>query len=251
MYLTSEELNKAAAFASKKELYDKVTALYGTLRTGSCAGCAKCCAESVNAFFVEFLCIWGRLEADTALKAHLMPKILRHYMLEMVTVGPCPFLSEQGRCLVYAQRPLTCRQFGHWSRREFEKNVVAVHRANEEAAAFYKDTYGMVLPEHVVNGGLSYCEDFEVAHKTGPIKRGEQADAIFAQDVILLKEGLMREELLATPLVSWFVYTILSPEDAGEIRLTVMREYLAVGHSETLEKLITSSSAGWLSEPHR
>jgi len=167
-----------------------------------------------------------------------MPRILRYYMLEMVEVSSCPFLDSDRRCAVYSQRPLVCRQFGHWSRKDFARNIDAVLKANREAADYYRDSYGMMLPETVVNRALDYCEDFKVAYKTGPMKRGEQADAVFNLDTVFLSKGLLSEELLGTPLVTWFIYTLYSPEEAGELRLRVMQEYLEKGVSETLDALM-------------
>ncbi len=237
--LTIEELNASVAVAEKEGVFGALTTLYGTLKSGNCAGCTRCCAESVNAFFIEFLAIWNRMEQDEALKAHLMPRIIRYYMLEMVERSSCPFLDDDGRCAVYEQRPLVCRQFGHWSRKDFARNIEAVLKSNREAADYYRDTYGMILPETVVNRALDYCEDFDVPYKTGPMKRGEQADAVFNLDTVFLREGLLSEELLGTPLVTWFIYTLYSPEEAGALRLKVMGEYLESGKSSTLEVLLS------------
>lgn len=237
--IKSEELNASVALAEKEGLFDALGMLYGTLKTGSCAGCTQCCAESVNAFFIEFLSIWERLQQDEDLKARLMPRIIRYYMLEMVERNYCPFLDDDGRCAVYDQRPLVCRQFGHWSRKDFARNIEAVLKANREAADYYRETYGMGLPETVVNRALNYCEEFDVPYKTGPMKRGEQADAVFMLDTVFLRKGMLREELLGTPLVTWFIYTRYSPEEAGMLRLKVMGEYLEKGVSETLDGLMT------------
>lgn len=243
--INKEELNASVNLAEKEGLFDALGTLYSTLKSGRCAGCTQCCAESVNAFYIEFLAIWKRMQQDEVLTARLMPRILRYYMLEMVERSSCPFLDDDGRCAVYDQRPLVCRQFGHWSRKDFARNIEAVLKANREAADYYRDTYGMILPETVVSRALEYCEDFEVAHKTGPMKRGEQADTVFMLDTVFLRKGMLREELLGTPLVTWFIYTLYSPEEAGVLRLKVMGEYLEKGASETLDELIakfTSSS---------
>lgn len=240
MRFTQATLENALILADRQNLFHKLQSLYATIRSGNCAGCTQCCAESVNAFYIEFLSIWRRLETDPALKARLLSRLVRYYMLEMVERRSCPFLDEAGRCEVYDQRPLVCRQFGHWSRKDFNRNIEAVLKANREAAAYYRDVHGMVLPEAVVNQTLHYCEAFETAHKTGPMKRGEQADAVFLLDVPFLQQELLDEALLGTPLVTWFVYTLYSPEEAGALRLKVMMEYLEAGKSDTLEDLIRS-----------
>lgn len=239
MRLADEELEKTVALAEKQELFRRLDSLYQTIRSGQCAGCTQCCAESVNAFYVEFLGIWNRMHQDPALKARLMPRIVRHYMLEMVVREACPFLDAAGRCEVYDQRPLVCRQFGHWGRKDFNRNIEAVLKSNREAAAYYHQTYGLELPEAVVNKTLHYCEEFAVERKTGPMKRGEQADAVFMLDVPFLEQGLLDEDLLGTPLVTWFIYTLYSPAEAGSLRLQVMAEYLKDGSSSTLDALIS------------
>ena len=238
--IKNEELNASVALAEKEGLFDALGMLYGTMKTGKCAGCTRCCAESVNAFFIEFLAIWNHMKKDEALKARLMPRILRYYMLEMVERSSCPFLDDDGRCAVYDERPLVCRQFGHWSRKDFARNIEAVLKSNREAADYYRDAYGMNLPETVVNRALDYCEDFDVPYKTGPMKRGEQADTVFMLDTVFLRKDMLSEELLGTPLVTWFIYTLYSPEEAGALRLKVMGEYLEKGVSETLDELIAA-----------
>lgn len=241
--LTEAAVRRSMEAAEANGLFERLKQLQGTLRSGSCAGCARCCAESVNAFYIEFLAIRRRLDQEPALKARLMPRILRHYLLEMVAVMPCPFLEEDRRCAIYEDRPLVCRQFGHWSRKDFQRNAEAVKRQNRAAAAYYRKHHGLVLPEAVVTQGLPYCEDFTVPHKTGPLKRGEQADAVFALDMTLLGLGLLDDALVGTPLVTWFVYTLYDPEEAGRLRLKVMAEYLEGGSSPALEAALAALSA--------
>lgn len=238
MKLSEEKLEEAVYLAEKDGLFIQLDCLYSTIQSGRCAGCTRCCAESVNAFYVEFLAIWRRMHQDSALKARLMPRIVRYFMLEMVERNSCPFLDTDGRCAVYSERPLVCRQFGHWSRKDFNRNIKAVLKSNRDAAAYYHETFGLDLPGAVVNETLKYCESFAVEHKTGPVRRGEQTDAVFMLDVPFLKKGLLDEDLLGTPLVSWFVYTLYSPEEAGALRLTVMKEVLACGKSDTLESVL-------------
>lgn len=238
MILLEKKLNEAVALGNEKGLFENLDSLYGTIRSGQCAGCTRCCAESVNAFYVEFLAIWNRMQQDPALKNRLMKRIIRYYMLEMVERTSCPFLDGAGRCEVYAQRPLVCRQFGHWSRRDFNRNIDAVLKANREAAVYYQEAYGLKLPEAAVNQTLQYCEEFSVTQKTGPMKRGEQTDTVFMLDVHFLNHGLLDEALIGTPLVTWFIYTLYSPEEAGELRLRIMEEYLRDGESDTLQGII-------------
>lgn len=234
MKLSVQTLETAVSMAEQEGLFSKLETLYATIPAGHCAGCTQCCAESVNAFYIEFLAIWNRLNKDRELKARLIPRIIRHYMLEMVESASCPFLDDDGRCAVYDERPLVCRQFGHWSRKDFNRNIEAVLKSNRKAAQYYRKNFGMDIPEIVVTRTLQYCEDFSVERKTGPIKRGEQTDAVFMLDVPFLQKNLLDENLLGTPLVSWFVYTLYPSQEAGAIRLKVMKEYLENGASETL-----------------
>ncbi len=90
-----------------------------------------------------------------------------------------------------------------------------------------------------MNQGLTYCEAFTVPHKTGPLKRGEQTDAVFALDMTLLGLGCLDETLMGTPLVTWFVYTLYSPGEAGRLRLQVMEN----GSSQALEDALSALSA--------
>lgn len=245
MLMSEVGLEKSIGLAEASGLFVGLERVYSDVPSGQCTGCTQCCSESVNAFYIEFLNIWRRLKKDPARKRRLMPRILRYYMLEMVERASCPFLDDDGRCAVYSERPLVCRQFGHWSRKAFGRNIEAVLQANRDAADFYRTTYGLVLPEAAVNKTMAYCEAFQAQRKIGPIRRGEQTDAVFALDLPFLQEKLLNESLIGIPLVTWFIYTVFDPEEAGTLRLKVMHEFLDHGASETLDTLLRCDFEVW------
>jgi hypothetical protein len=63
-------------------------------------------------------------------------------------------------------------------------------------------------------------------------------DNIFTMESAYFMRGLLTEEDLGTGLISWFIYTIFDREEASNLRLQIMKEYLEDGTSETLEEII-------------
>ena len=100
------------------ECIDGYTCGGGEVHCGK--GCRGCCNLAVNCTFTEAMVVASSLteEQIDRVKAHAV-KLLAHmgkvsdlksYLrMQRQTIGFCPFLSEDGSCGVYGERPSSCR----------------------------------------------------------------------------------------------------------------------------------------------
>lgn len=70
------------------------------------AGCAACCQQELSFTLIEALAVVATLEA--------LPAAQRASIAEQAAASgpPCAMLDHEGRCRIYAGRPLTCRSHG-------------------------------------------------------------------------------------------------------------------------------------------
>jgi hypothetical protein len=102
------------ALTSYRQLVAKVDALWirsarllsGRLRCGP--GCCDCCRQHISVFPVEAVSI--ALALDTL--PHEAAEVLRDRAARVTGEGPCPLLTPDGRCALYAARPIICRTQG-------------------------------------------------------------------------------------------------------------------------------------------
>lgn len=222
-----EHLNfeKAIQTAAANNFFEKLNKIYESIPKGKCIGCSSCCNESVYVFYTEFLNILHFLNQNESLKAEIFPKILNYYFLEWVEKKQCPFLNKQRKCSIYSVRPLTCRLFGHWEKKDFEENLMLVKKENQRTIEFIKNNYDLDLPREVLLYEIKYCEHYKGA-KFSKHERYKLADDIFALDIYFLSNGMLPEDYINTTLAAWFVYTEYEKEKAGEYKIRLSREYL-------------------------
>lgn len=223
--------------AKENDAFSQLNTIYSSISDGICSGCTKCCMESVNTFYIEFLNIYCYLNDNEELKNSIMQRLRNYYFLELVKKMPCPFLNEENKCDIYYVRPLTCRLFGHWDRKDFEKNISIVLDENKISSDFIKEKYNLTLPNEVVSFTIPYCESFEVNEKLNEQTRLKLNDDIFGLDILFLMNQMLPEDLIGTNLVSWFIYTQYDKEKAGELRLQIMTEFLKQGKSTILTQI--------------
>ncbi|QZY55446.1 YkgJ family cysteine cluster protein [Crassaminicella profunda] len=233
-----KNINQAIKIAQNNVYFDRLSKIYDTLPTGRCFGCTKCCMESVHTHFIEFLNIFHYLRENRQLYEKIFPQIIQYYFLEMVKKEHCPFLDEEGRCTIYEVRPLVCRMFGHLTEKEYEESYKNVLHQNIEIMKVFKNKYKIMLPENVVNYKIDYCRNFEVDKQMTKDQRQTLIDQMFTMESAFFMRGLITEDFIDTGLVSWFVYTVFDIEEAGDLRVKIMKEYLESGYSESLEEIM-------------
>lgn len=239
MKLNKKTIDQSIKNGERNNYFDNLNKIYDTIPFGVCQGCTKCCMESVNTFYIEYLNIYINLKENTVLYEELLPKIFRYYFLEMVEKMTCPFLSDDGLCVIYEFRPLACRLFGYWSEAEYEQNYKRVIQENKGNYKYFRNTFGIEIPKDVINYKIKYCKAFEMDRNILKKERQSMVDSMFSMDSNFFMKGLITEDFIHIPLVSWFIYTYFDMDEAGELRVKIMREYLKDGESETLEKIIS------------
>lgn len=236
--LNLKNIDNGIKTAQKNGYFDDLYRIYETIPQGKCLGCTKCCMESVPTHFIEFLNIFNYIRNERVLYEKLFHKIIEYYFLEMVKKDNCPFLSDEGMCNIYNYRPLVCRVFGHLTEDEYEENYKRVLSQNMQNMKFFKNKYKVLLPKEVINHKIAYCENFEVNKKMSKLQRQTMIDSIFTMESAFFMRGIITEDFLDTGLVSWFVYTAFDIEEAGKLRVQVMREYIEQGESSTLKSIM-------------
>lgn len=189
------------------ERLDKLNNLYSKVPKGTCSACARCCSESVNISFLEFVNIVenGLSRLDEKTFNALSERLMRYYLLEWVKPQQCPFLDAHKNCLIYEVRPLPCRIFGTSSREDYMKNYQRIASQNRQVAKAIKLETGYLPSAKVVNKEISFCESFI------PEKRlsAEEIDALYGQlinlDGQLYFEGLIDDSKMNGNLVGWMI----------------------------------------------
>ncbi|MCG8485545.1 MAG: YkgJ family cysteine cluster protein [Clostridia bacterium] len=237
MLIQSNHLKESLEVASKHHIFDGLNQIYHSIPESICSGCTNCCMESVHASYVEFLNIYQYLEEHPLLKTTILPKLTQYYFLELIQKNACPFLNEKGRCMIYEVRPLTCRLFGHWRKKDFNENISAIQNENEATGLYFKEKFQLPIPKEVINYSIKYCDDFKTDKKITKKERLQMSDDLFELEIQFLMNGLLKEDLIGTNLITWFIYTIYNQDEASDLRLKIIKEYLAQGKSATLSKI--------------
>lgn len=219
---------------------DRLQDLYGEIPAGQCDGCLKCCMESVDTFYVEFLNIVQYLSNRPDLYKKLKKKILNYYFKEMLEKMPCPFLSDCGRCEIYEVRPLPCRVFGNLDREDYERNYEGVLASNQQVKAYFNDHFQIEIPEEVVKYKIEFCESFVPERVMTAEDRDDMVDLMFSMDSKFFMEELITEDYINTTLITWFAYFELGMDQAGKDRLTIMEELSKSQCSELLEQIFNN-----------
>lgn len=220
-----------AKLAFESGLFDALNAVYTEVKPGNCKACVRCCTESVNMNYIEFLNILYHCFGDGAeMKKNLSTRrLLEYYLLELVKPMSCPFLNDDRTCEIYAYRPLPCRLFGNAYREDYEKNLRQIHIQNKKFARRLKADYDLKMPKKVLSRAIPFCEDFI------PTKQFDTHEIEnFYQRILHLDAKLTFEyDLLGhrhnENLVGWFVAYLFSSDEnlrelLSELRLDALKE---------------------------
>lgn len=108
--------------------------------------------------FIEALNLINTLEImPVQEKRATLARIAEYYFLNAAKRLDCPFL-EKGKCLIYFQRPFTCRAYGLWSKSFYDQQAQLNRQGKETCRAGWK-TLGVDLPGEVLNFVQEYCLD--------------------------------------------------------------------------------------------
>ncbi|MBN2898605.1 MAG: YkgJ family cysteine cluster protein [Clostridia bacterium] len=230
-----------ALMNEEASIIEKLQVVYEEVPSGHCEGCLKCCTESVNTFFVEYVNILRFLtDYPQIIEAHA-EKISRFFLLEMMESMYCPFVDDRGRCAIYPVRPLPCRVFGHLNVEDYQDNYEKVLASNEALAEYYQTTYGLTLPEEVVHRKIPHCKSFISDGGLTIDDRDDMVDLLFSLDSKFLMHGCITFEEVNQSLITWFIKQVMPLEEAGDLRIQAMQSKQS-GDERGLESLIEKAT---------
>jgi Fe-S-cluster containining protein len=218
MEINKQMIKTSLDLVKTNNLTSNLEGVYQKIPSGKCNGCAKCCTESVHAFYIEFLNIYNYVIQHDMLEK-VMEKVRHHYFNELTEHMPCPFLNEDKSCIIYEVRPYVCRLFGHATREEHERNYENVLEQNLAADEYFYEEYGVHLSKEVVYHKIDFCEYFKSEIPFSQSEKMQLIDKLFVLDTHFLKDDLLPEEMLNMSITNWFIYTEYDEEQASEIRI--------------------------------
>ncbi len=181
-------------FFESNQIRNKLEMIYGSIPGGNCAGSARCCCESVNCFYSEYLNVVSELRTKN-LFALYEERAIRYWFSELSVAMDCPLLTEKRLCSVYESRPLPCRVFGHLNQNDFEENSELIREQNCDAAEELLQEFGIIVPESVTCGQVGFCENFSSDRGMSADDRDDLIDQLFGvESTFLMDETLEMDE---------------------------------------------------------
>lgn len=224
---------ESKAYAIKHGLMDQLENLYRKVPNGTCAGCTKCCSESVNMSYIEFLNIYNHLVGEGTLMDHpdFVKRLIRYYLLELVKPMKCPFLNGENFCEVYSVRPLPCRLFGNTTQKAYETNYKGIRIQNLSVANQLLQESNLKMPKSVLHKEIGFCEAYVVDERLDADSIQKMYDQLVNMDGELAFKGLLKPTQFNQNLVGWFIETlldetdpkVLSRETLSDLRLDVLK----------------------------
>lgn len=230
---------EALVYFDEADFKTKLERIYAQIGEGTCLGCTKCCSESVNTFFCEYLNVRKTLMIQGELEVFQKACVV-YYLTELVQPMKCPLLKVDGRCAVYYARPLPCRVFGHLEQEAYESNYQEILESNQQMALALKEELQIIVPETVISKKIAYCEDFKTTKVLTADDRDDLVDLLFSLDSQMLSQELISFDDVNLSLVQWFAYDLLGRASAEQLRIQVSQEISAKGESESLTKILNS-----------
>ncbi len=152
------DLDLAPLLAAAGEWRPELTGLYDRVPATNCDRKTDCCANMPEIEAVEFLNLYLALRdlPDEERERRLVRTVI-YFFSNASYIQPCPFLEGQD-CLIYDQRPFSCRAYGLWSEGRYREQVEAGREAKENLAQTWQKL-GVKLPHEVLSFTLPYCRD--------------------------------------------------------------------------------------------
>lgn len=193
-------MQQIIACFTKQDHQAQLETYYRQIPTGRCSHCPKCCYDNVPLSAVEFAYIISTLEKEIN---RYQQSVVDWYLNQYQRVQPCIFL-ENGRCQIYAIRPLTCRLFGHQSKREQLKRVATVRAEKAKAAQWLNDQYNISVAPQVIHHVIEPC-DFSADKPFSKAQANQLFDAITTLSSVYYLEGIIDELLINLTLIEWML----------------------------------------------
>lgn len=217
---------ESKAFVIDHGHLDQLEILYGKVPTGTCAGCTRCCSESVNMSYVEFLNIHEHFVGDGNLMDHpdFVNRLIRYYLLELVQPMKCPFLNASNLCEIYSVRPLPCRIFGNTTKVAYDFNYKGIKSQNVKVAFQLLQESNLKMPKSVLHKEIGFCEDYVVDERMDKSSVQTLYDQLVNMDGELAFKGLLKPTEFNQNLVGWFIEILLDEIDPKVLSRAMLSE---------------------------
>lgn len=234
--LKKHDIQQSIEYAKKNNLIKELNKIYEGVPSGDCKGCGECCMESVGTNLIEFLNIYDYLTKNEELRKICMSKVIDYYFTEYIKKSPCPFKDNENRCLIYPVRPLNCRIYGHWTKKDYNNNLSSVSDRNKEYAKVIKDEYRFDINQEVVNYRIKYCEEFKP--KSRYLEKKERLD--FSDNIMILDSRIYSKNLLDIEfkdrgIVEYFIESLIYDNLAYNIKIKLSKD--AVVRDRAIDRL--------------
>lgn len=219
---------KESKLAKASGIFQSLNDLYNKIEGGTCKACVRCCSESVNMGYVEFLNVLYHCYGENATDSKRFPQkaILSYYLKELVAPMKCPFLNEDRTCEIYAYRPLPCRLFGNTKRKDYEANLEAIKKQNYRFAKEMDAYYHLKMPKRVLQREIPFCEDYEPKKQLSQGEVQALYDQLLHLDAKLTFEVALEGHRHNENLVGWFIEWLC--EGYPELREMLSNERIEV-----------------------
>ncbi|MCI6737143.1 MAG: YkgJ family cysteine cluster protein [Intestinibacter sp.] len=223
--IKKSQILESIEFCEKKGYFKKLNDIYSKLPKGDCSGCGNCCMESVGINLIEFLNIYKYLMDRNELRRASIDKIIDYYFLELLKKNSCPFKDDNNRCLIYEVRPLNCRLFGHWEKKDYNKNLQRVIKQNMEYKDAIKEMYDIDISEEVLSFSIKYCEKFKPElDYLSKQSRLSFCDEVMSLDSRILGSGLIDIDYRDRGIVEYFIEYLMNSDFAYKIKIRITKE---------------------------
>lgn len=219
-----------AAYLSNKGYFKKLNVLYESLPSGTCAACTSCCSESVNMSHLEFLNLLHHYLSKAVLEK-ISKRVISYYLLELVKPMKCPFLDEEGRCEIYAYRPLPCRIFGNTTELAYRMNYKNIHLQNLTTAKALWVQEGLRMPKTVIHRQIGFCEAYRPEKRLSEDEIDDLYGKLLHLDATLSMVENISAENPNTHLVGWLIDALLEASGGALIH----RELLSSLRTDVLK----------------
>ncbi|WP_028828891.1 YkgJ family cysteine cluster protein [Proteocatella sphenisci] len=201
-------------------LTQELSKIYKKVPEGQCSGCARCCHESVGASFAEAQVIYKDLKNMPEKKREALVDALLEYYFDVYQLRKkCPFLNRENRCEIYYSRPLNCRIYGHWNKKDYNDNLNRLDIQNREIAQILSEEYGYKVKGNYLDFSIEYCNSFKgkILSKS---ERNELYDALIVLDSKMFVSRGIKLAYEDKGIVEHLVDKLLSKEKIFEIKMS-------------------------------
>jgi Fe-S-cluster containining protein len=159
------DLDLAPLLAKENEWRPELTGLYDRVPATTCQRKTDCCANMPEIAAIEFLNMYRVLrDLPEEERERRLNRTIIYFFSNASYIQPCPWLEGKD-CLIYDQRPFSCRAYGLWSEERYQAQVEASREAKQNLAEAWKKL-GVKLPHEVLSFTLPYCRDVQTVGGT-------------------------------------------------------------------------------------